>query len=392
MNEKVENINEAIESDVSVPSTFEKDPGRIKSIQKSELEIDSKKLDINIPTSKHEIVEVYAALILKAITLAIVIFGGIFGYLFIDRVTIDQKKAEIEHKQVQLAISITKVDNPNLQSDMLEVLKAAYTFENTSNHMNALIEKMELNIKIAIRQKESVKALKEEVVNLNKEIEKKDTKIDDQKIFKKKIVELEHEISLLSNRRPVTKSIDLNVKKNIDVAIIVGHKASSPGAISNDGELSEHSIALELSNKISAKLSTIGISSTILHRNTYSELPAQVNETKAKLSISLHANAFDGKVSGSNVLYPSGDLKSEKLAMNLLDAMTESLGLKNRGIRATGPENRGGYLLNNVNMPIVILLPFFIDNEDDLSKYKTNMSVMVNNLAYSTKKYLKETL
>lgn len=345
---------------------------------------------VGVGTARHEAWEAYGSLIIKSIALVTTILGGVFGYLLIDRVTLSQKQAELEHKQVQLAISISKEKDPKAQADMLEILKVAYTSESSSHHIKSLTSRMESNINIALQQKESINALKAKVATLNKEIAKKSVENAEKINAEKRVTELEKEISLLSVRSPVTSNLDLKNKENVDVAIIVGRNESSPGGSNQESGITEHAIALELSEKLMSELSKRGISSTIVHRKNYRELPAQVNNTGSKLTVSLRTNYFNTRASGSEVLYPSDNTKSKELAVTMLSAITKSLSLIDRGPKPKGRDDRGGYLLTNVRSPIVILLPFFIDNNNDLLVYQENKTKLVNNLAIAIKDYLEE--
>lgn len=333
----------------------------------------------------YEAIEVYGSLALKVFTLLIAVIGGIFGYLLIDRVTISQKQAEIEHKQVELAISISKEGSPKVQADMLEILKAAYTSKTNSDHIDSLIKTMEKNINIALAADESIDALTLKKRALAEKASKIRASNEEKQILAIKQKEIEKEISLLKSRPPITQKIESGGASNVSVAIIVGHKQSSPGASNNESGITEYSVAMELSILLVKELTNLGITSTVVYRRTYAELPTYVNSINPTLSISLHAGAFNGKASGSRVLYSANNGHSKKIAEAILQAIIESLGLTNRGISAKRPEDRGGYLLTYVTSPSVILEPFFIDNNSDLDRYQKKKNMLATNIALSLK-------
>ena len=336
----------------------------------------------------HEVLEVYGTLTLKILTLIVAVIGGILGYLLIDSVTLNQKQAEIEHKQVQLAISISKESSPKVQADMLEILKAAYTSKTNSDHMESLIKTMEKNIHIALSTEESINALNAKKLDLAKDAS--NTEISEEKKSKLNLAkkEIEEELSLLQSRPPITKKIESPEISNVSVAIIVGHKQSSPGSSNKETNITEYSMAMEFSSLLVTELTKLGVTSTVIYRRTYSELPSYVNSVNPKLSISIHAGAFNARTSGTKVLYQANNEASEKMANAILQATTESLGLPNRGISPKGSEDRGGYFLTNVKSPSVILEAFFIDNNLDLRTYQEKKNKLASNISLALKELI----
>ncbi len=82
--------------------------------------------------------------------------------------------------------------------------------------------------------------------------------------------------------------------------------------------------------------------------------------------ISLHCNAYNKQVSGTEVLYYHRSTKGKQAASILQAKLIEALSLPARGIKARTTEDRGGYLLKYTAAPCIISEPFFIDNDDDL--------------------------
>lgn len=148
------------------------------------------------------------------------------------------------------------------------------------------------------------------------------------------------------------------------VVIVIGHTEDSPGAYGSKG-VNEYSFNNGLASLIVAKLPE-DMDVVKVYRRTYKELPGLVNSYNPDLVISLHANAFNGSVGGTETLYYHGSFEGKQCASILQDHCVDALQLKDRGIRAKKRIDRGGYLLQKTHAPCIILEPFFIDNEDDL--------------------------
>jgi N-acetylmuramoyl-L-alanine amidase len=76
------------------------------------------------------------------------------------------------------------------------------------------------------------------------------------------------------------------------------------------------------------------------YRRTYKELPDDINALNPDFIISLHCNAFNGKASGTEVLYYHKSEKGKKMAEILLNHLVEYLKLPNRGIKPGTAEER----------------------------------------------------
>lgn len=153
------------------------------------------------------------------------------------------------------------------------------------------------------------------------------------------------------------------------VGLIIGHKASSQGASSSEGRarLTEYKFNEELAHAIAKQFDSVpDITPVVVYRNTYSELPNDINQLGVDFAISLHCNAFNTEASGTEVLYYHSSERGKELAEILQACLVGVLALPDRGIKPKHSEDRGGYLLRETNMPCVIAEPFFIDNQIDL--------------------------
>lgn len=151
------------------------------------------------------------------------------------------------------------------------------------------------------------------------------------------------------------------------VALLAGHSTTDPGAINPNSGHTEYDYNLTLVGMIADELSRIGlVRPIIVHRETYSGLPVKVNTTGADLCLEFHCNAFNGKASGTEMLYWHTSKGGKAVAERLQSAVYEVLALPIRGAWAIDGKARGGHLLRGTVMPCVIVESFFIDNDNDL--------------------------
>ena len=159
-------------------------------------------------------------------------------------------------------------------------------------------------------------------------------------------------------------------------ALVIGHKKRSPGAMNVNSNIAEFDFNEDLALRIEKKVESnpCGCSEIQkIYRRTYKELPEDINALGPDFTVSLHCNAFNRKVSGTEVLYYHKSEKGKKMAEILLHHLIEHLKLPNRGIKPKTAEDRGGYLLRYTKAPCVIAEPFFIDNDDDLARAQEDM-------------------
>lgn len=158
-------------------------------------------------------------------------------------------------------------------------------------------------------------------------------------------------------------------------ALVIGHKKRSPGAKNVEANLTEFDFNEDLALRIEKKVQNGEIQR--IYRRTYKELPDDINTLEPDFIVSLHCNAFNGKVSGTEVLYYHKSERGKEIAEILLNHLIEHLKLPNRGIKPKTTEDRGGYLLCYTNASCVIAEPFFIDNDDDLARAQEDMDGLV---------------
>ncbi len=154
-------------------------------------------------------------------------------------------------------------------------------------------------------------------------------------------------------------------------ALVIGHKKHTPGAKNATANLSEFDFNEDLALRIERKVQKAVIQR--IYRRTLQELPDDINALGPDFIVSLHCNAFDCNVSGTEVLYYHRSAKGKKMAEILLNHLVAQLTLPNRGIKPKTSEDRGGYLLRYTDAPCVIGEPFFIDNDNDLKKVQKDL-------------------
>ena len=169
------------------------------------------------------------------------------------------------------------------------------------------------------------------------------------------------------------------------VALVVGHTENKKGAKNKSFCLCEY----DINNKLAKDIKKIlGDKVEIVYRlNGYKNLPSDINKMNPEFILSLHSNAFNTKASGSEILYYHKSKAGKKMAQEFQNTVVKSLGLKDRGIKSKTAEDRGGYLLKYTNAPCIIMEPYFIDNDEDLTlylckseKYVEDISNTINNL------------
>lgn len=170
------------------------------------------------------------------------------------------------------------------------------------------------------------------------------------------------------------------------VVLVVGHSEVLQGVKNTKffiggAHSSEWTFNKKIANLIKDTNTNENIEYVIEYRDhDYEALPSEVNVHKADLVISMHCNAFNERVRGSEVLYykktkAGSDKVAEIMQSKLCDCMQNpDRGTKGRDYDPKrGIKERGAYLLKKVNAPCVICEPFFIDNNNEMDFALLNM-------------------
>lgn len=153
------------------------------------------------------------------------------------------------------------------------------------------------------------------------------------------------------------------------ICIDPGHGGHDPGACGPTG-LEEASVALDISERISGALNDLGVD-TLLTRetNVFIELEDRcsiANNWDADYFISVHLNSNGSTTEGIETLYKSDTGKS--LATPVQKAMIDATNDKNRGLKY----REDLYVLNETNMPAILVEVGFISNPKFEEKFKTD--------------------
>lgn len=339
---------------------------------------------------KHEIRNIYLTHGLKATTLIVMIAGAILGYILIDR-------HEAENKQVDLIIRIMQTKDYQTQYQMLEVLKELYPPNKGSSAMKNFIAAIESGIQKNKAINIEAKAVEEIIDTITAEINRERLKdnpnsetlkmlANNKQVLNLQKAEIEKELK----EYPIIISPPSGgVKSQLaSLAIAIGHKKSSPGAVNQRFKLSEYEYNEELAYLIQKYLSQVGISSKFVFRSTYRNLPDDINAIGSDVALELHANAFDGKLSGSQISYSNQSENGKKLANILQREIVNVLKLPDRGIKPKSSNDKNGYILHNVKAPIVVTELFFIDNDSDIKIAIEKKEELAQAIARGIKKYL----
>lgn len=114
--------------------------------------------------------------------------------------------------------------------------------------------------------------------------------------------------------------------------------------------------------------------------------------SKADIAIDFHFNAFNGKAHGTEVLVPATPSDTERdLAVDICQCISKTLGIRSRGMKRENESQhkRLGVLHSKEDATNLLVEVCFIDNEDDVRKYRHHYWTLVSNLASTIAPYIK---
>lgn len=167
---------------------------------------------------------------------------------------------------------------------------------------------------------------------------------------------------------PTTKPRTVG-QKRIVVVIDPGHGGKDPGAIGIGG-LQEKNVILPISKKIAAILEQQGIQVVMTRDSDYfvdlGPRPVIADRAKARVFVSIHANAMPAKRSDVNGLetyyYDSG----QRLARTIHNSILKSINVRDRGVRKAR-----FYVLRKSSMPSVLVEVGFVTGAIDSPRLAT---------------------
>ena len=168
-----------------------------------------------------------------------------------------------------------------------------------------------------------------------------------------------------------------------------GHNPVNPNAGAEGNGLREQDIVYEIGVRLAAILRAAGFETrlsrptpeTQLGTSNASSLAARVNDANswgADYFISLHTNASTStNANGSEAYVYRTDSRAGVLASNILEELSESTGLRNRGVAA----RPSLYVLRRTAMPAVLVELGFITNPYDAALMSTQPELFASGVA-----------
>ena len=154
------------------------------------------------------------------------------------------------------------------------------------------------------------------------------------------------------------------------ILLSAGHGGTDSGSIGAD-KGKEKDRTINLANKVASYLKNAGHSVTVNTEKTSSGAWRFKNRSGYDFALSIHFNAFDGTATGTECWYKG----SQKKAGSLSSAVSNVLGIKNRGAKATTT-----LYMMNIGFDNLIEVCFH-DNSSDLNKYNANIDKVAKAIA-----------
>lgn len=165
-------------------------------------------------------------------------------------------------------------------------------------------------------------------------------------------------------------------------AIVIGHEEAAQGAANGYSKITEWQAAKMLAFEVHRSVKGVEIEVVERDPDGYDELPQKINALSPDFIISLHCNAFDGSVSGSEVLCWHTSEKGQRLAGLAQRKINCALRNRNRGVKLVkNKKERGALLLRKTDAPCIIVEPFFIDNVEELGNALKNWKELTTAIA-----------
>lgn len=177
------------------------------------------------------------------------------------------------------------------------------------------------------------------------------------------------------------------------VCLDVGHCPSAAGDGNRTYNISEYRFWRTFAPRVSGYLRDYGHDVVIVNRETdgggtgMTACVRACNEANADVVVALHANAYNGKASGSETLYWHSSLRGKRLAQCIQSQVALTLSLPDRGIKPTTRTERGGTQLRGTIAPCVIVEPYFIDNDHDYEEAQGKCDALCKAIAVGVANY-----
>lgn len=161
----------------------------------------------------------------------------------------------------------------------------------------------------------------------------------------------------------------------IKIGIIVGHEKNKPGAdVASPINSSEYPVNKKIAEQIKAEAEARGFQCVVILRDGVGIGGAYGKAMREGCDcvIELHFNAFNKKAFGTETLCTKGsdDRAFAKIVQNHLVKCFERTGRGDRGVKALGVSDRGGFSVHSFPTGVNCLVePFFSDNVSEVDLY-----------------------
>lgn len=168
------------------------------------------------------------------------------------------------------------------------------------------------------------------------------------------------------------------------IFLSAGHHNADPGAVANGYKEAE--LAKELRDLIAREIKRIG-GSYILDKDseTLAQYIARIKPGPGSVLCELHFNSVDNpKVTGTECLHAdSANADSIRLAKEIAETCSKSLGITNRGAKSESQSKRGRLAILRTAAGISVLPEIcFISNAEDLRKYQERKTQLAACIAH----------
>ncbi len=175
------------------------------------------------------------------------------------------------------------------------------------------------------------------------------------------------------------------------IFISAGHNPkgikTDPGAVANGYR--EADLTIEIRDLVCAELDRLGVKYIKdLDTETLGQYLSRVQTGNASVVVEFHFDAANSVASGSTgVVEQEADRLDKLFAKEMVDACSNVLNIKNRGVIAETQTHRGKLGLMREEGIICLLEVAFIDNVDNIHAYQCSKRALALTLAPIIKKY-----
>lgn len=139
-----------------------------------------------------------------------------------------------------------------------------------------------------------------------------------------------------------------------------------PGAVNERTGLRESDVAAAVGIAAAEYLINAGVNATAFQNDDLATICETANASGADLFISIHCNAADAEsANGTETYCYPGSTVGNTLANAVQNQIVTSLHTTDRGVKLAIPGQNGLYVLNNTDMPAILVELAFISNDRD---------------------------